>query len=120
MDVARSVHEAMPHAASNEEQAGTQEPVVLVVDDNDDARDLVVHWIEANGFRAVGASDGLEAVACLSRGLRPVLIVLDLRMPRMNGWEFLRWLKRQSELSAVPVVVTSAEPSRPPGVRYFM
>src|SRR5262249_26517229 len=95
-------------------------PVVLVVDDNDDVRDMVVAWIEVHGFKTAAAANGLEALACLSQGLRPTLIVLDLRMPGMNGWDVLRWLKTQGELRAIPVAITSAEDERPVGGTYFL
>ena len=95
-------------------------PIVLVVDDNTDLRDGMVAWIEDHGFQAVAAANGVEALAYLSRGLRPCLIVLDLRMPEMDGWEVLRRLKGQGELSAIPVVVVSAEEDRPRDVTYFL
>src|SRR5689334_13486119 len=110
----------MTHAKELEGQRGALAPVVLVVEDHEDTRDMVVAWVEAHGFRTMAATNGLEAVACLSRGVRPAMIVLDLRMPAMSGWEVLRWLKEHGDLSAIPVVITSAELERPPGAKYYL
>src|SRR5690349_18020599 len=95
-------------------------PVVLVLDDNDDLREMVVFSIEAHGFRTASATNGAEALTYLSRGLRPALIILDLMMPVMDGWEVLHWLKDQRELSAIPVVIVSAGSDRPASAEYFV
>ena len=94
--------------------------VVLVVDDNADLRDMIVALLEDYGFQTAAAANGAEAVVLLSRGLRPALILLDLMMPVMDGWETLKWLKTQRELSAIPVVIVSAGPDRPASAAYFV
>ena len=94
--------------------------VVLVVDDNDDLRDMIVALLEEYGFQTAAAANGAEAVAWFSRGHRPDLIVLDLMMPVMDGWETLKWLKAQRELSGIPVVIVSAGTDRPAAAAYFV
>jgi CheY-like chemotaxis protein len=61
---------------------------VLVVDDNPDTRDAVVTLLQISGYRAVGAPDGRDALAYLKGLGDPSLILLDLRMPVMDGWRF--------------------------------
>ncbi len=82
--------------------------LVLVVDDDVDIRDALIDVLEEDGFRAVGASNGAEALDRLHAGLRPDLILLDLMMPVMDGWEFLRRRRGDPEANTIPVVVLSA------------
>jgi CheY-like chemotaxis protein len=83
--------------------------VVVVVDDDEDWRDLVVQFLEEEGFAAVGAANGREALArCRAERVPPVLGVLDLEMPIMTGWEFRREQLRDPALARVPVIVTSS------------
>jgi CheY-like chemotaxis protein len=82
---------------------------VVVVEDDADIRDLVVEILSGLGFDVVGYGDGAEALAALRRSAeRPGVILLDLEMPRMTGWEFRREQVRDPRLAAIPVVVTSA------------
>jgi two-component system chemotaxis response regulator CheY len=80
---------------------------ILVVDDDADQRAAVSDLLLARGYAVVVACDGQEAVELLESGLRPSVIVLDLNMPRMDGWAFLRHLRGAAH-SSVPVLVTSA------------
>jgi CheY-like chemotaxis protein len=84
---------------------------VLVVDDNDDVRQALTALLEGDGYRVAEASDGLSALKLLRAGrMRPCLIVLDLMMPRMNGWDFRAEQSRDAALAPIPVVVVSADP----------
>ncbi len=76
-------------------------PNVLVVDDDPDVRGLVVRLLEGAGYDVTTASDGQEGLRALY-GARPDLVVLDLTMPRMDGWQTL---ERIREVSDVPVLV---------------
>jgi CheY-like chemotaxis protein len=87
------------------------EEEVLVVEDDDDIRDGVTHLLESEGYRVAQAPHGQAAMDLLARGLRPGVVLLDMMMPVMNGWEFLIRLRQCPALCDIPVVVVSA--SRP-------
>lgn len=82
---------------------------VLVVDDDDDIREIVIELLEANGFVVDGAANGREALDRLtSSAARPEVIVLDLLMPLMDGPSFRRAQLADADLATIPVVVVSA------------
>jgi CheY-like chemotaxis protein len=90
---------------------------VLVIEDEADLRDMVCDALELNGYAAVGASDGKEALQKLEGIDSLCLVLLDLLMPGMNGWDFFELLRARPEFASVPVVVHSSEPgSAPAGV----
>ncbi len=80
---------------------------VLVVDDETDIRQAVSEILADEGYQVAGASDGAEALAQV-RAFHPQLVLLDLMMPGMSGWEFLRAQKGDPELREIPVIVLSA------------
>jgi CheY-like chemotaxis protein len=81
---------------------------ILVVEDDADVRETLVLVLESEGFDVRAARDGREALEVLRGGFRPRLILLDLMMPVMNGWEFRAEMKRDPELASIPVVFVSA------------
>jgi CheY-like chemotaxis protein len=81
---------------------------ILVVEDDDDMRDSLSELLEELGFRAVRARHGQQAASWLEASPPPSLILLDLMMPIMNGWELLAWLEKNPLAAPVPVVVLSA------------
>ena len=81
-------------------------PVVLIVDDDPDARLLLSQHVEEAGCRVVQASTGVEALR-LARELRPALIFLDLRLPKISGFDVLRILQGDDVLRHTPVVIAS-------------
>jgi two-component system, chemotaxis family, chemotaxis protein CheY len=83
-------------------------PCVLVVDDDVDMLDTFVQVLEINGYAATGAEGGDQALATLRNGLAPALILLDLMMPGMNGWQFREEQLKDPTLARIPVVVVSA------------
>jgi CheY-like chemotaxis protein len=85
---------------------------ILVVEDDPEVRAAVADILTAEGFRVVEAIHGLEALRLLRAGLRPSVILLDLAMPVMDGFAFLKERGRDPQLAALPVVVTSAASSR--------
>jgi CheY-like chemotaxis protein len=82
---------------------------ILVVEDDFFTRDALLSVLSGQGYEVEGAADGQEALACLGRRARPGLILLDLTMPRMNGWQFLEQRLRDPGLVGIPVVVLSGE-----------
>lgn len=85
----------------------TERPV-LIVEDDDELRDVLIVACELNGRPAVGCASADEALAKLRGGLRPCLIVFDLVMPNKSGWEFRAEQLADPELAAIPSVATSA------------
>jgi CheY-like chemotaxis protein len=81
---------------------------ILVVDDDEDLRAILVQLLSTRGFGIEEAADGAQALATLRRGLRPALILLDLMMPRMDGWQFIAEQKDDPQLAHLPVLVMSA------------
>lgn len=81
---------------------------ILVVEDDQAVRTAVSELLAEEGYDVVGASHGAAAFATLAEGPLPALIVLDLMMPELNGWEFHLRLQQDPRLAAVPVVVLSA------------
>jgi CheY-like chemotaxis protein len=79
---------------------------ILVVEDDDDVRDAMVEVLQAEGYETVPAVDGVEAVGHLEAGLEPCLILLDLMMPRMSGWQFIE--HDVVRALQTPIVVMSA------------
>jgi DNA-binding response OmpR family regulator len=80
---------------------------VLIIDDDPDIRDAVTEVLTLDGHEVYSAAEGEQGlVRC--RVVRPDLVLLDLMMPGMNGWDFLKSLRRDEELSRIPVVVVSA------------
>lgn len=86
-------------------------PVILVVDDDEDLRDAMAAILESAGYEAMCAANGREALAALDRQ-RPEAILLDMKMPVMNGWEFAEALRERADSSIPVVVVTAAEDAR--------
>lgn len=80
---------------------------VLVVDDDEDARDSVADMLREEGFGVLTASDGYEALELAAAQPRPAAMILDLGMPRMGGREVLRKLQTRDELAKIPVCVLS-------------
>ncbi len=87
---------------------------ILVVDDDPDILDTVGEVIAAEGIPVVVAANGQSALDLLAGGLRPSLVVLDLMMPVVSGWEVLAAIRADRALADVPVVVLSASGARAP------
>jgi CheY-like chemotaxis protein len=89
---------------------------VLIVDDDPDLLDVTSFVIENEGMAVETARNGEEALASLRTGRLPALVLLDLMMPVMNGWEFLAAVANDPALRGIPVVVlTAAEHAQVPG-----
>jgi len=80
---------------------------ILVVDDEPSIVDLVRFTLEDADVRVVEASDGAEALA-LARRIKPDLILLDVQMPRLDGLEVCRQLRRESAFARAPIILLTA------------
>jgi two-component system, chemotaxis family, chemotaxis protein CheY len=83
-------------------------PIVLVVDDDPDILEALSEILEAEGFGVRRAKNGLEALDRLGP-VAPDLVLLDLMMPVMDGWEFAQKMRQKDEFSRVPIIVLSAD-----------
>lgn len=81
---------------------------ILLVEDNLDVLDATRVLLESEGYAVATAVNGADALAQLHSGLRPRLIVLDLSMPVMDGWEFRQVQRDDPALRAIPTIVYSA------------
>jgi twitching motility two-component system response regulator PilH len=77
---------------------------VLVVDDSATIRLILKECLNKSGFEVVEAIDGLEAIAQI-QSQRPDLVITDIVMPRMNGYELCRWIKSDPETKSIPVMM---------------
>jgi CheY-like chemotaxis protein len=82
-------------------------PIVLVVEDYDDARELISIWLEGSGYRVVEARDGEEAVEAARREC-PDLVIMDMSLPTLDGLSATAAIRRIEELCHVPVIACSA------------
>jgi two-component system, sensor histidine kinase and response regulator len=87
---------------------------VLVVEDDDAIRETVVDVLRDDGYSVTAATNGAEALELLARDPPPCVVLLDLMMPVMTGWELVDRMRASEALAQVPVVVTSAAADRPP------
>ena len=83
---------------------------ILVIEDDDAIRDAIRHLLEMEGYNVVTAPDGKSGIETIRSMGRPCLILLDLMLPVMDGWEFLGVLRKEPGvmIAAIPVVITSA------------
>ena len=81
---------------------------VLIVEDDADLREMMAHMLTIEGFDAATVANGREALNYLQTAAKPNVILLDLMMPVMDGWEFRRRQKADPDLAPVPVIVLSA------------
>ena len=81
--------------------------LILIVDDEEGVRELLSAGLEPRGFKTVTASDGIEAFD-KAVALEPDLILLDVMMPRMNGWDTLKRLRNEDKTKHIPVVMLTA------------
>src|SRR5262245_15467294 len=101
-------------------------PLVLIVDDYEDARDMCSELLRYYGFRTETAASGIEALEKAQR-LLPAVILMDLSLPGMDGWEATRRLKADERTRAIPVVAVTghalgghSENAREAGCDFFL
>jgi CheY-like chemotaxis protein len=81
---------------------------VLIVDDDEEFRTALVEIVRYEGFRVETATSGLEALDKLRWGLRPCVVLLDMQMAVMTGWDFRAEQNRDSTLAEIPVIAMTA------------
>ena len=94
----------MPPAA---DRSPGESPLVLIVDDNLDAREMYAIYLQHEGFRSAEAADG-EAAIAMARTHRPAVILMDATMPRLNGWEAAKRLKSDAATKSIPLIMLTA------------
>jgi CheY-like chemotaxis protein len=82
-------------------------PKVLIVEDNEMNRDMLSRRLERRGFEVAIAVDGGEAVTC-ARSEKPDLILMDMSLPVMNGWEATRIIRDDANTAGIPVIALTA------------
>ena len=82
-------------------------PLVLIVDDNVDAREMYAMYLEHEGFRSAEAADGHSAIDRAKRD-KPDLILMDATMPHLDGWEAARALKADADTKGIPLIMLTA------------
>jgi CheY-like chemotaxis protein len=87
---------------------------VLIVEDEEDLREMMREALEMKGYLVVTADEGQDALAKIDRIDQLCLVLLDLLMPGMNGWDFFAKMRERPELDRVPVIVHSSASSRAP------
>jgi CheY-like chemotaxis protein len=88
-----------------------QARTLMIVDDDDDLRDILSDIMKAQGYRVAAFGDARKALTALEDGEQPFLILLDLMMPGMSGWEFRAAQLGNPELALIPVAVLTAASS---------
>lgn len=83
---------------------------ILVVEDDESIRELLVEVLRSNGYGVRTAANGWDALYCIQAYPKPRIVLLDLRMPVMNGEEFIA-ATRKLDSCKVPILVVTAEPS---------
>ena len=97
-----------PEAAA---PAGPQRPTVLVVDDSITVRKVTSRLLTRHGMNVLTAKDGVDAVAVMQEQL-PDLVLLDIEMPRMDGYELARHMRASPDLNAIPIIMITSRAGR--------
>ena len=83
---------------------------ILLVEDHEDTAAALVEILSRRGYAAITAGNGQRALELLHQGLRPRLILIDLLLPGMSGWDILDALRADAELQQTPTIVITAVP----------
>jgi CheY-like chemotaxis protein len=111
-------HEEANRQAGNDDRSvegeseSIEQKLILIVEDNPDGRVVLEDLLLLLGYQVVTAANGVEALDVLKQGRIPSLILLDLSMPEMNGWEFRERQKQDPVWAEIPVIVMSAVATR--------
>ena len=92
----------------------TKAHTVLIVEDEEDLREMMREALERKGYSVVTAQEGQDALNKIEGIDQLCLVLLDLLMPGMNGWDFFTKMRERPELAKVPVIVHSSASNRAP------
>jgi len=109
--------EPCPHRLTSRREtiaAAPRKPLVLIVEDHQVSRKVLAELLSMTGYDVIEAADGSEALATLINGARPDVILLDLEMPVMDGWEFMKRQHRDPRFSTIPIIVITGVASHDP------
>jgi len=84
-------------------------PVVLLVEDHQSSADGYAELLAGAGYRVARAKDGYEALAKVSQE-PPAVVLLDLKLPKLDGWDLLQRLKADAAMASVPIIVVTGDP----------
>jgi CheY-like chemotaxis protein len=84
-------------------------PSILVVDDDEDVRTMLCLVLSAEGYQAVGAANGVEALERMRSDGPPALAFIDLMMPRMNGEDLIQAMTQDPSLARIPIAIISGQ-----------
>jgi DNA-binding response OmpR family regulator len=86
----------------------TTQKTVMIIEDEPDAADLFAEMMRLNGYRVLKTYSGTPAMTLIAQE-RPDIIILDIVMPDVSGFEVLRYLRQNADLATIPVVIVSAK-----------
>lgn len=105
-----ALHERIPSVEQEEEEGSSEEiqtPLILVVDDSLTVRKITTRFLEREGYRVATAKDGIEALEYLQEDL-PALMLLDIEMPRMDGFEVTRAVRADGRTRDLPIIMITS------------
>ena len=83
---------------------------ILVVEDDPSTREGMLALLQNAGYKVSSAKNGQEALDLLEGGLRPAIMLVDLMLPEVSGWDFLKYVHGDPELKLIPTIVVTAAP----------
>ena len=97
-----------------------KQPWILIVDDDDDVKQMLAELLVTEGYDVEVAANGAEAIDMLERADRPCAVILDLLMPGVVGQELIEFLRSDERLAEIPLAIVSGSPHlAPAGHRVF-
>jgi CheY-like chemotaxis protein len=81
---------------------------ILIIEDDESIRKMIASVLEVEGYSVAAASNGKQALEKIRGGAVPDIILLDMMMPVMNGWDFLDFVRSNATTSKIPIIVVSA------------
>ena len=95
----------------------TKTVLILIIEDEAEVRNFASRVLELEGYRVLRAEDGDEGLRLVREERRIALVLLDLKLPGDDGWMVLKQLKKEPELSSIPVIVFTASVAEPQRMR---